>query len=241
MGTVIAEAAACAATIVVSQQDDQTLSGTTYYQMVINNGRHIMSSSGFQTTIVFNSSSYSFSLTNYNPALMTMISATLDLERLAASSLSFTWTVSPDPGEPWRPHAYAPSQSYTFVTISAPAGSGASYSFGLGPNTPVTGFDMLPLFASDINSNIPIQITWQQSLEIGACYDGSCGGTAYWRSWPGAPAGRVYELSLTGHLHTWVQAELTLDNGVAEPATFALLGGGLLAIGLLRRRLLSAG
>jgi len=158
---------------------------------------------------------------------------------LTSSTMAFgAWSVSPDPNSSWRPNVIATASTYTFVTVSAPlalGGSGASHSFGLGPNTPVSGYNMMALFGSDLAGNHPIQITWRQSFTSISCYDGSCGGTPYNRNWTGEPGGRLYDLSVTGNLHTYVEADLILDDGVPEPATISMLGGGLLALGCARR------
>lgn len=242
--------AALATTVTFVKDDNQTLVSNQEYTFRINNGKNIVEGGGLSPagwgTHTFASSDYSFSLQDYNTATMTMVSATLDLAQLASSSFSFAWLVSPDPGDggAWRPHWSGSLSSYTFLDISAPisaGGTGATYTTLLGPNTPLVAYDMMSLFATDLQANNDIVITWRQTFTETACFDGSCGGTAYNKNWPGVggPDGLLYTMHSGGTLDTDVQATLTFSDGLAEvpePATFLLFGGGLLALGLARRR-----
>jgi hypothetical protein len=101
--------------------------------------------------------------------------------------------------------------------------------------TSASNLDLIALgFGSELASGTPIEIDWHQTLLLTANTDNFLKNKDKWDN--------VYrDFTVSGSVHGTAAADLTLDysrptDPVPEPATYGLVGIGMLLLGRARRR-----
>jgi hypothetical protein len=222
----------------VLSSDTETLSGAPTFRVDINNGGQLQAAT-WQSANSF-AASYSFTLSYSVPAGDLINSATLNLSTLvpvlvtptvAYAGLAQKGSANQNPV--WAADYYpnvGGTVSGTYLTITAGAVSRTINATSPG------NLDLIALgFGSELASGTPIVIDWHQTLLLTANTNNFQSHKASW-------ANVIRDFTVSGSVHDTAEAALTLDysrptpDQTPEPATYGLVGIGLLLLGRARRR-----